>query len=45
MSKTTTTARIRADGKVVKVSKDGNESPFIAQDPERVHRMLRASPG
>jgi putative transcriptional regulator len=28
MSKTTTTARIRADGKVVKVSGDGSETPF-----------------
>jgi putative transcriptional regulator len=28
MSKTTTTARIRADGKVVKVSKRGRETPF-----------------
>jgi putative transcriptional regulator len=28
MSKTPTTARIRADGKVVKVSKGGRETPF-----------------
>jgi putative transcriptional regulator len=28
MSKTTTTARIRPDGKVVKVLKDGREKPF-----------------
>jgi putative transcriptional regulator len=28
MSKTIITARIRADGKVVKVSKDGKETPF-----------------
>ena len=28
MSKSTITARIRADGKVVKVSKDGEETPF-----------------
>lgn len=28
MSKTTTIARIRADGKVVKVSKKGKETPF-----------------
>ncbi len=28
MSKTITTARIRADGKVVKVLKDGKEKPF-----------------
>lgn len=30
MSKTTTTARIRADGKVVKVSRDGRETDFPA---------------
>jgi len=28
MSKTTTTARIRADGKVIEVLKDGSERPF-----------------
>lgn len=28
MSKTTTTAKIRSDGRVVKVSKDGKETPF-----------------
>lgn len=28
MSKTTTTARIRSDGKVVRVSQDGKESPY-----------------
>lgn len=28
MSKTTITARIRADGKIVEVSKDGSETPF-----------------
>ena len=36
MSKTTTTARIRADGTVVKVLSDGSERPF----PKRPMRPM-----
>jgi putative transcriptional regulator len=36
MSKTIITARIRTDGKVVKVSKDGKETPF----PKRAMRPM-----
>jgi putative transcriptional regulator len=39
MSKTTTTARIRADGTVVKVSKDGKETRF----PNRPMRPMTES--
>jgi len=49
MSKTTTTARIRADGTVVEIRDDGSERPFpkIAMRPmteEEVHAAAMADP-
>jgi putative transcriptional regulator len=44
MSKTTTIARIRSDGRIVKVSKEGKELPFTGTDmPPMTEAQLKAA--